>query len=399
MSVSAGSLVLGAVLTFASTDGAELALTVSTAATATASLEWGGVVHTSTTPARRHRFGPLPTPREASVEYVLRVAGGAPFVKRVRAIPEDGLRIALYGDSRDGHGPHRTLLEAIRAAEPHVVVHTGDVVHRAGVDAQWTAYLGTSLPLSSEVPVVLALGNHELWQPSDVPEAERVDALAEAMAEMPPPPDPAARAAKADIATFHVRLGPVLLLALNSNTTMDVGSAQLDFLARVVRANEDATFRLAAMHHGPASSGKHGPHRHAEAVQAAFERHRITASLGGHDHTYERIERGPVTYLVSGGGGAPLYQRRHLELGSVAFASTYNWSMLTFEGDRMTIESYSLEGALLDRAERPARREGPRPTMPWTRLLGGAGVLLLALLGVIWGLVRGRPLAPSARRG
>lgn len=393
------TLVIGAVLTFASTDGSAYALTVSASETATASLTWGEVVRTSTAPARRHVFGPLPAPAEGAVDYTLRIGGAPPRRARVKAIPKDGLRIALYGDSRDGHGPHRALLEAIEAADPHVVVHTGDVVHRAGVDAEWAAYLSTSLPVSAHVPVVLALGNHELWQPSDLRPEQRVDALAEAMAQVPPPPDPLARAAKVSLATYHVRLRDTLILALDSNTAMAAGSPQLDFLERVVRANEDAPVRLAAMHHGPASSGKHGPHRHAADMIEAFERLGITLSLGGHDHTYERIERGPVTYLVSGGGGAPLYLRRHLEPGSAAFASTYNWSLLTVREQTVRIESYSLEGVLLDRAERPARRAGPSPAIPWGRWAGAGGLLLIALLGLVVILVRGRALAPRWRRG
>lgn len=393
--MSAASIVVGAVLTFASVDGTTVALTVSTSETATATLQWGDIVRTSTIPARLHRFEPLPMPKEGAVAYEVRSGRGAPFVEQVKAIPKDNLRIAVYGDSRGGPGPHRALLAAIRAEDPHVIVHTGDVVQRAGIEQQWANHLALSLPVSARIPVVFALGNHELWQPKDTPAEARVDALAEAMHQVPPPPDLLARAAKADIATFHVRVGDVLIAALNSNTTMAADSAQMRFLDSVVAANPDAKVRFAAMHHGPASSGRHGPHRHSKDVIAAFERLGITASLAGHDHLYERIERGPVTYVVSGGGGAPLYQRRHVEPGSAAFASTYNWMLITLRGERLCFEAYSLEGVLLDSSERAVQRQGVQPSVVWWRL-GAAGLIFAAMLTTIvvglswaWPLARG----------
>lgn len=393
------TLLVGAVLTFASTDASALNLTVSSSETATASLTWGDAVFTSTVPARRRTFGPLPTPIGADLEYTLRIGRAPPRRVTVKALPQDGLRIALYGDSRDGHGPHRGLLEAVAAADPHVIVHTGDVVHRAGEDSQWAAYLSTSLPVSARIPVVLALGNHELWQPRNQPESKRVDALAEAMAQVPPPEDPIARANKTTAAIYHVRIGRLLIVAMDSNTSMARGSPQLRFLDAVVAANPDTTARFAAVHHGPASSGKHGPHRHAEDVIEALERLDFTASFGGHDHTYERIERGSLTYLVSGGGGAPLYKRRRVAPGSVAFASTYNWSLIRLEGETMHLSSFSLEGVLLDRAQRPLLRAGTTPRLPWSRLIGAAGLLLIALILLVVALVRGPALAPRWRRG
>ena len=390
--MSATGLILGAVLTFATTDGAALSLTVSLSETATASLAWGGQVYTSSTAQLRHRFTPLPVPVGAPLTYALRAGRGAPHRATVKPFPQDGLRIAVYGDSRDGRGPHQQIMEAIRAADPHVLVHTGDVVQRAGVRSEWASYLATSLPVSDHVPVVLALGNHELYQPWDLPPEARVDALAEAMAQVPPPDDPEARAAGAGPAAFHVQVGPVLLVSLNSNVRMGAGSQQLRFLAEASARTPTARFRLAAMHHGPASSGAHGPHRDAAAMIAAFKEAGVMLSLAGHDHLYERIARDGVTYVISGGGGAPLYQQKHLEVGSQAFASTYNWTMVTVRGDALALESFSLEGAALDRATlRPAAAgAGPPPLeVPYLRWASVGGLLVLGLLVALWRLARG----------
>jgi hypothetical protein len=39
-----------------------------------------------------------------------------------------------------------------------------------------------------------------------------------------------------------------------------------------------------------------------------IERHRVALVLNGHDHNYQRfVSTGGVTYVVTGGGGRPLY--------------------------------------------------------------------------------------------
>lgn len=387
--MSGASVVLGAVLTFATVDGSQACLTVSLSETATAALAWGEQVYTSSVAQRRHRFSPLPMPTAAPLTYALTAGGGGRHTATVKPIPQDGLRIAVYGDSRDGHGPHKLVMEAIRAADPHVLVHTGDVVQRAGVASEWAVYLATSLPVSDHVPVVLALGNHELYQPWNLPREARVDALAEAMAQVPPPDDAISRGIGAGPATFHVRVGPVLLMSINSNVAMGAGSQQLRFVEAASAADRDARLRIVAMHHGPASSGAHGPHREAAAMIAAFKAAGVTLSLAGHDHLYERIARDGMTFLVSGGGGAPLYERRHVEAGSMAFASTYNWSLLTVRGGGLDLESFSLEGALLDRARLDPDAPPPALAVPVAQWVGVGALLVLGLGVALWRLARG----------
>jgi len=67
-------------------------------------------------------------------------------------------------------------------------------------------------------------------------------------------------------------------------------------------------FRLVFGHHPPVTSGKRGPNRDVVRLFVpVLERHRVELVVTGHDHHYERsIPLGGVTYVVSGGGGAPL---------------------------------------------------------------------------------------------
>lgn len=382
-------LILGLVLTFGHADGGTLQLTVTLAEPATVALDWGQLHLGQPQAQRRHVFTDLPAPKTQPVSYRLR-AGRELRKEQVQPLLGSALKVGLYGDSRDGPGPHQVLVEALSAWDPQVVIHTGDVVHQAGDEVGWSRHLAASLPLSARVPVILAVGNHELWQPWDLPPEQRRDAVAEVLAQIPAPVDPLARSFGLGAHVFHVRIGGHLFVSLDSNDDLGPGSAQLRFLEAAL-AQPDTQTRFVALHHGPLSSGPHGGHPQAEALIAAAERGRVTAVLSGHDHLYERLGRGPVTYLVSGGGGAPLYPRDRFALGSIAFASIYHWVGLELAGPTVGLSAYSLEGVLLDRAQLPATTDAAQSQaerLPW--LGAGAGVLALVLLGALLSLALAR---------
>jgi 3',5'-cyclic AMP phosphodiesterase CpdA len=261
----------------------------------------------------------------------------------------DTLRIALYGDSRDGHAPHRRIVEEIAQRDFDVVVHTGDIVRSADDQQDWVEHLAATLPLSSRTPLILALGNHELYNTGRG--GLDVEPLAKAMAEIPPPADPIAREVGAPLAAFHVRVGPALFISLDSNQSLAQGTKQLQFLERVLEQKGDARYTFVAFHHGPMSSGPHGPHPDSRDIVRVLEKYKVTAVFAGHDHIYERLVHDGITYFVSGGGGAPLYTQSRVMAGSMAFAPTYNWVQIIARNDQdeLGFETFSLEGATLDR--------------------------------------------------
>ncbi|MCC7380594.1 MAG: metallophosphoesterase [Deltaproteobacteria bacterium] len=372
---------IGVVLSFAAADGASMELTLVLTEPATASLDWGGIVRTASTPLARHQFGGLAAPMETALAYELDVAGLSAFRATVRPLrPSGPLKIALYGDSRDGSAPHRRLLEAMVRAEPDVVVNTGDVVATALDDPGWSEHLLATLPLGAGAPLVLALGNHELYLPPD--RAGALDPVEKVLAFLPAPADALAAAKGAPRGVFHVRIGPALFVSIDSNSPLGPGSAQRSFLEAALADRRDARFVFVVLHHGPLSAGPHGAHPESDGLPELFARHHVTAVLSGHDHTYQRIQRDGVSYVVSGGGGAPLYSRTRPVRGLVTFAAAYHFALITLDGDRATIEARSIEGALLDRAELGGRApDGPDPR---PRLAALAASLVLSLGGIAW---------------
>lgn len=390
--MTASSIVLGAVLSFANSDGNALQLTVSLSRAATAALSWGELSLSSTTAKDILVFRPLPVPGDRAIEYALRVASEPAFVASVDPIGRgDRLKIAVYGDSREGTETHRILIDQMRAHAPDVIIHTGDVVRTAGDEEGWVRHLATMFPLSSKRPLLLALGNHELWKP----EGSQIDGLAETMARMPPPDDALAKSTGVPIAVYHVRVGPALIIALDSNSDLSAGSPQISFLEKALAGKGDARFVFVTYHHSPLSSGPHGGHPQGANVIRLLEKYGVTASIGGHDHLYERIVYNDITYLISGGGGAPLYARRVITPGSIAFAAAYNWVEIELEGERARMETFSLEGATLDKASLvPLEEKGAHGDDSAGGRGGyGAFAVVLLLIAFVW---VGRSLARAS---
>jgi hypothetical protein len=75
-------------------------------------------------------------------------------------------------------------------------------------------------------------------------------------------------------------------------------------------SESNATWKIAIFHQPPYTCGEHAGDR--DVVRSwvpLFERYGVQLVLSGHDHDYQRFApRNEVTYVVDGGGGAPLYR-------------------------------------------------------------------------------------------
>lgn len=373
---------LGAVLSFMSVDGSTLELTLILDAPAPVTLRWGENRQTSGA-AREHHFRGLRTPTSEAVHYQVEVEGLELYAETVEPPCREGIcRLAVYGDDRDGPGPHQALIEGMEAAAPTIILNTGDIVRHNDDEAGWKSHLGTTLRIGRRVPVILALGNHELYTMGR-PAAARERVLRT----YPAPHDPLAESLQLPSGVFHVVVGDALFIVLDSNSPLGPGSPQRAFLEQALDGRGKARHVFVALHHGPISAGSHGGHPEGAGLSELFTRAGVTAVFSGHDHTYQRIVRGGVSYVVTGGGGAPLYEWRHAVAGVRAFSSTYNRVSLDLAPSSALLSSFSIEGALLDRAELSAASHepivDPKDTLAVLALAIGAAVSASLLFGLV----------------
>ena len=85
-----------------------------------------------------------------------------------------------------------------------------------------------------------------------------------------------------------------------------------------------------------------------------FERYGVDVVLNGHKHNYERNEVNGITYVVTAGGGAPLYAMQEREPTQAAFALAHHFVLLEIDGHHLRAMAISSAGEVLDEFERSA---------------------------------------------
>jgi hypothetical protein len=129
-------------------------------------------------------------------------------------------------------------------------------------------------------------------------------------------------------------------------------------------------FSLAAFHHAPITSGPHG-RRHPDGTPREwpvdqgqrfllplFEMYGVDLVLNGHDHLYERSQKNGVYYVVTGGGGAPLYNINSVENPYQQMAMSVNhYVTLDVERTAMTLTAIDADGKTIDWFKMPLAPE------------------------------------------
>jgi|GEM_PF-5090029 hypothetical protein len=134
------------------------------------------------------------------------------------------------------------------------------------------------------------------------------------------------------------------------------GTEQYAWLERTL-AETSALWRVVWFHHPPYSSGNHGPSvEQREALAPLLEQYQVDVVFNGHDHIYERSfpmranrreDESGVIYVVTGGGGAPLYP---VDAGEwTAFAtSVHHCCIVSIDGPHLRWRVYDLDGEAVD---------------------------------------------------
>jgi acid phosphatase type 7 len=288
-------------------------------------------------------IGPIPA-GEAVTYRVGSPERGYSDTRTIRMVPNEtqGLRFVAYGDigvdSTDADGKRKSTATEFPAFEvrdrviqekPDLVIIPGDLAYQNSQQG-WASFLRFMDPLSSVVPFMPTLGNHE-WD-STLGYAQYLNSYV-----LP-----------GDEKTFLFRAGPVTFIALNSDeicsnhSRASTGSpphpcddgAQGKFNSSITdrlvellkQAQNDTTPWTVVYHHHPAYS--HGRHGSDFAVQTYFtpiyEAYGVDLVVTAHDHLYSRsypIREGRSVingtndytkgmaplYVVTGGGGRSLY--------------------------------------------------------------------------------------------
>ncbi|MEO8476786.1 MAG: metallophosphoesterase [Actinomycetota bacterium] len=259
-----------------------------------------------------------------------------PPTPAVSSPPAGDTRLVVVGDFGMGNGNERAVAAEIQALPGGFegFVTTGDNVYPSGSPdrfaAAWTDPYGW-IP-DAGIPVLASLGNHD----------RETDAGAQVADELGMPAD-----------WYVRRVGPVDVIVLDAGQVAD--PAQTAFLHDALTASA-APWQIVVFHEPVYSCSKHGSTPEVQdAWLATLLADGADLVLNGHDHAYERFAptAGGPTYVVTGGGGAPLYAVGNCRGGTPQPAeqdSTYNF--LTIDATSASLDVTAIEvpgGTVIDR--------------------------------------------------
>jgi acid phosphatase type 7 len=281
----------------------------------------------------------------AGTRYTYEVSGagmetvsGAFSTPPLRAAP---FRFAIYGDTRSDHAAHAAVARALMADGPDFAIHTGDLVADGRDEDDWQRFFQVGGAMLRNVPFVPVIGNHEFVSPAASGAANYRRYVHFDASGPSPELDTVFRFANARF-------------ILTSSYDDWTGPSRDWLTSEIERARrEDPTgWLFVVMHEGPRSSGPHGD---SDALRDAgidrlMRRMRVDLVISGHDHAYERGDDEGIRYMVSGGGGAPLYPRRSVRSHTKVFASTHHFVRVDIDGDRATFTALRVDGSTIDHA-------------------------------------------------
>lgn len=250
----------------------------------------------------------------------------------------------VFGDTRSNADSHRNLVERVRREVPDFILLTGDMVDDGAKEEDWQTFFDVQRPLLIENVMYPAVGNHDRHQRTRGADAYRRYFSLPADA-----PDPERY--------YTFRYGNARFLILDSNEHSFALTDQTAWLEKELRraaAENGIAHRFVVMHHPPFSTSLHGGQPELrEMWTPIFEKYGVEAVFSGHDHTYEHSEKNGVRYIVTGGGGAPLYPRdpRAAEEDRAAsryFERTFHYLRVHIAGGLVEIAAIREDGSLIE---------------------------------------------------
>ena len=267
---------------------------------------------------------------------------------------------AVIGDYGTGDAHARAVARLVASWQPEFVVTTGDDYYRVAGGRGTGRYANSTgrfyarwLPgrqargtagsiLVTDNAFFVSLGNHDY---SDAGRSLRAYTGYFAL-----PGDGSSRQPGGE-RYYQFSRGPVRIFVLNSNAAEPDGvskrSRQAAWLRRALAAATDE-WCIVVDHHPPYSSdARHGS---STEMRWPFARWGADAMLSGHAHTYERVMRAGMPYMVNGLGGAARYRFGRPITGSVRrYRADWGAQRVIATERSLTFEFYSVAGTLVDR--------------------------------------------------
>ena len=265
-------------------------------------------------------------------------------------------QFAVHGDNRSDHLSHEMVVGNMMGEEYAVVMNTGDMVSSGEIEEDWDHFFQIETPFISRTPIYSAVGNHEEHDGK----VEIYDRL------FHPPSEESGSGSKTyysfDYANAHfvvidgfVAVHPwwecMLMMKLYDNCLSAEQDNWLQIDLKKAADNPGIDHVFVFSHEGPYSSkeGRMGSAALRDLLPV-FAKSKVKVVFSGHDHYFEHGRSGNgIDYVISGGGGAPLYETKPDFLNQLfpheiyVSKSIHNYQIVSVEGPLVQVVTYNVD--------------------------------------------------------
>ncbi|NOR75009.1 MAG: hypothetical protein GQ525_07600 [Draconibacterium sp.] len=262
----------------------------------------------------------------------------------------DSFHFAVLGDTRTRHDFHQKIVNKIIDEKPLFVVNTGDLVSKGNSMQDWEHFFRINDKLIRNVPYYTVLGNHE--QNSE----NYFDFFS-----MP-----------GNESYYFFTVGDALFIVLDmegpnydtpaylegrsrdkfwSDISLDYFVKEKKWLENILTLNNDAGYIFVFFHptwYSIKASRVADAEMRREFWGDVFERHNVTAVLNGHDHYYHHAEHGGTHYIVTAGGGAPLYDTDAIQPETVKYKKIEHFMRVDVGEKSANMKAIDINGEIIE---------------------------------------------------
>ena len=250
-------------------------------------------------------------------------------IERIKSI-ECPFKFAVIGDSRDGEKVYTQLMQSILERKPKFVIHLGDMVAEPH-EKKWREFFKISKPI--DLPFFPVVGNHDVGTTLLGKEMYRKQFIL-----------PGGKT------YYPFRAGGGLFIILDSEEEKGrIIKEQRSWLEEILSTSNDP-FKLLFLHRPfflPMASLKLGKGMdkypfERDDLHRLFLKTKVKAVFAADDHRYDRREKGDILYVITGGGGAPIYALKDR-------GGYFHYIWISVKKGRMEGEVVDLEGQIQDK--------------------------------------------------
>lgn len=267
-----------------------------------------------------------------SISFISHAGSTKDVSQNIERVKSTGppLQFALIGDSRDGEMVYTQLIQRILERRPNFIIHLGDMITKPN-EKEWKEFFEISKPIN--LPFFPVVGNH------DVGITLRGEEIYQKQFILPKKQ------------TFYAfQAGGALFVILDSEKGKGkIVDHQWSWLEDTLTSSNDS-LKLVFLHRPlflPMDSLKLGKGMDKDPfardhLHRLFLKTKVKAVFAGDDHRYDRREEDNILYVITGGGGAPIYALKDK-------GGYFHYIWVSVESGKMEAEVVDLDGQIQDR--------------------------------------------------